>query len=260
MYQIGMARTTSIPLSGSNPRPPPLFVTTRWSVILAAQRDDPANAASALEALCRTYWQPIYAYARRRGHPPHDAEDLAQGFFANLLAKQSLRNADREKGRFRQFLLMTFKRFLANQWDHAHRWKRGGRQTFVPFDIVAAERLFQTEDQAESRSAETAFDQGWALALLDRALSRLRAEFEENARTAEFAALKPALEMRADAAPYSTFAAALGVSEGAARVAVHRFRKRFRQIFREEVARTVEGECDVDNEVRHLIAAISRAA
>jgi RNA polymerase sigma-70 factor (ECF subfamily) len=233
-------------------------VTTRWSVVLAAQQSESADADTALEALCHAYWQPLYAYARRRGHSPHDAEDLTQGFFARLLEKEYLRSVHRDKGRFRQFLLMAFKRFLANEWDRSRRLKRGSLQTLIPIDGAFAERLYQTEDAAQNGSAELAFERRWALSLLDRALSRLKAEFEKSGKGSEFALLKSSLELQRDTMAYAKFAAALGVTEGAVRVAVHRLRKRFRQIFREEVAQTVENESAVDDEVRHLIAALTR--
>ena len=234
----------------------PLFLTTRWSVVLAAQGRDGSRATVALEALCRAYWQPLYAYARRRGHSPHDAEDLTQGFFARLLQKDYLRNVQREKGRFRQFLLMAFKRFLANEWDRTQRLKRGGEE-LITIDRALAERLYR-EDEPLTPSAELAFERRWALSLLDGALTRLRAESEKSGRLSDFAVLKSSLSADREMMPYPEFARALGVNEGAARVAVHRFRKRFRQIFRETVAETVENEADVDNEVRHLIDVLAR--
>jgi RNA polymerase sigma-70 factor (ECF subfamily) len=228
-------------------------------VVLAAQRRESTDAGTALEELCRAYWQPLYAYTRRRGHSPHDAEDLTQAFFARLLEKEYLRSVDPAKGHFRQFLLMAFKRFLANEWDRSRRRKRGSQQTFIPIDGTLAERLYQTECHgAEHGSAEFAFERRWALSLLDRALARLKTEFESSGKTFEFVALKASLEIQRDTIVYADFAAALGVTEGAARVAVHRFRKRFRQVFREEVAQTVATDSDVDDEVRHLITALTR--
>jgi RNA polymerase sigma-70 factor (ECF subfamily) len=229
------------------------FATTRWSVVLDAQRD---NATPALEALCRTYWPPLYAYARRRGDSPHDAEDLTQSFFARLLEKDYLRTVERQKGRFRQFLLMAFKRFLANEWDRQKRLKRGGDRILVSLDAVAAERLYRG-DAPESFSADAAFERRWALSLLDRALARLRAEFETRGEVPEFEILKPCLMAERGAIAYSDIGEALVISEGAARVAVHRLRKRFRQIFREEIAQTVASESEIEEEVRHLIAVLA---
>jgi len=236
--------------------PPSPFVTTRWSVILEAQRNDAADSAAALELLCRTYWPPLYSYARRRGHSPHDAEDLTQGFFARLLEKGYLHAADRAKGRFRQFVLMAFKRFLTNQWDRDQRLKRGGDTIIVPLDTDLAERLYR-DDAAYSISPDAAFERRWALSLLDRAATRLRTEFETAGKTDEFRFLKPFLTADRNAISYSQIARALGTNEGAARVSVHRMRKRFRQIFREEIAATVANPSDVDEEVRHLIAALA---
>ena len=239
------------------PKSSPFFLTTRWSVVLAAQQKDGGDATIALEALCRAYWQPLYAYARRRGHSPHDAEDRTQEFFARLLQKDYLRNVAREKGRFRQFLLMAFKRFLANESDRAQRLKRGGGEEPIPIDSAIAERLYR-EDEPLTSSAELTFDRRWALSLLDRALSRLRSEFEALGKLSDFAVLKSSLSAERSVMAYAEFGGALGLNEGAARVAVHRFRKRFRQIFREEVAQTVETESDLDDEVRHLVSVLAR--
>jgi RNA polymerase sigma-70 factor (ECF subfamily) len=223
--------------------------------VLAAQRNDSPKAATALEALCHAYWQPLYAYARRRGQTPHDAEDLTQEFFARLLEKNYLRSAHRDRGHFRQFLLMAFKRFLANEWDRTQRLKRGGGKTLIPIDARLAERLYR-EDEPQTTSAELAFERRWALSLLERALSRLRFEFEASRKASEFAVLKSALGVERGTMAYADFARALGINESAARVAVHRLRKRFRQIFREEVAATIGAESGVDDEVRHLITVL----
>lgn len=237
--------------------PSPLFLTTRWSVVLEAQRDDSHDSAAALEALCRVYWPPLYAYARRRGHSPHDAEDLTQGFFARLLEKDYLHAAKRAKGRFRQFVLMAFKRFLANEWDREQRLKRGGDKVMVPLDAVLAERLYLLDDAPQSASPDAAFERRWALSLLDRTLARIRAEFETIGKVSEFEVLKPCLTADRGTISYPKIAEALVTSEGGARVAVHRLRKRFREVFREEIARTVANESDVDEELRHLIAVLA---
>ena len=238
------------------PAPSPFFLTTRWSVVLEAQRDHPLNATAALEALCRAYWPPLYSYARRRGHSPHDAEDLTQGFFARLLEKDYLQTAARDKGRFRQFLLMAFKRFLANEWDRERRLKRGGDKVLVPLDAVQAERLYQ-DDAAQSVSADAAFERRWALSLLDRALLRLRNEFEMAGKASDFEVLKQSLTADAGGISYAELAGSLGTREGAARVAVHRLRKRFRQVFRDEIAETVASASDLEAEVRHFIEVLA---
>jgi len=233
-----------------------LFCTTRWSIVLNAQGSDVQDAASALETLCRAYWPPLYAYARRHGHAAHDAEDLTQGFFARLLEKEHLRVVQREKGRFRQFMLMAFKRFLANEWEHQNAVKRGGGEALVTLNTDTAERLY-VSDPGIRPSPDAAFDRRWALSLLEMVLARLREEFESAGQSAEFAILKPFLTAESGTLDYAQVAARLGSTEGAARVAVHRLRKRFRQLFREEIERTVADPSDVDDELRHLVAALT---
>ena len=239
-----------------SPRKSTLFCTTRWSVVLNAQNGDELEAAASLEMLCRVYWPPLYAYARRHGCSAHDAEDLTQGFFARLLEKDHLRAVQREKGRFRQFMLMAFKRFLAHEWERRSAAKRGGGVALQPLDTATAERLF-VADTGEVASPDAAFDRRWALSLLEVVLGRLREEFESAGRAAEFAVLKPFLTAESATLDYARVAAELSSTEGRARVAVHRLRKRFRQLFREEIERTVEDSADVDDELRHLVAALA---
>jgi RNA polymerase sigma-70 factor (ECF subfamily) len=233
-----------------------LFLTTRWSIVLAARSVEAAEASCALESLCRTYWQPLYIYARRRGHSPQDAEDFTQGFFAKLLEKDWLAIVQQEKGRFRQFLLMAFKRFLANERDHARRLKRGGGVLAVPLDTVLGEKLYR-EETSPAASADEVYDRRWALSLLDATLSRLRAEFESAGRQCEFEVLKPQLTAARGEIAYAGIAEALQTTEGAARVAVHRLRKRFREVFREEIAQTVENEAELEDEMRHLVGVLA---
>jgi RNA polymerase sigma-70 factor (ECF subfamily) len=234
-----------------------LFLTTRWSVVLAARDDVSDEAHLAMEALCRTYWQPLYLYARRHGHSPQDAEDLTQGFFARLLEKDWLAAVEQERGRFRQFLLMAFKRFLANEHDHAQRLKRGGGAHVVPLDTVLGEKLYR-EETSPSASADEVYDRRWALSLLDLSLARLRQEFEGAGRGNEFNVLKPQLTAPRGDIAYAELAEELGTSEGAARVAVHRLRKRFREVFREEIAHTVGDPVELDAELRHLVTVLAR--
>ena len=234
-----------------------LFLTTRWSVVLAARSEAPTEASRALESLCRTYWQPLYVYARRRGHNPQDAEDLTQGFFAKLLEKDWLAAVEQERGRFRQFLLMAFKRFLANEHDHAQRLKRGGGAHAVPLDTVLGEKLYR-EETPPSASADEVYDRRWALSLLDATLSQLRQEFEAMGRLHEFEVLKPQLTAARGDIAYAGIAQALQTTEGAARVAVHRLRKRFREVFREQIAHTVNTPEELEDELRHLISALAQ--
>lgn len=230
---------------------PSLFVTTRWSVVLAARERPSPESAAALEALCRAYWHPLYAYVRGSGHSPHDAQDLTQEFFARLLAKDYLQAADREKGRFRTFLRVCLKRFLANAGDRQRAAKRGGGARPTSLDAAGAERRYATE-LATGVPPDRLYERQWAMTLLEQAMARLRAEYTDTARLAEFEQLKSALTAERGAIPYAKLAAKLDSTEGAARVAVHRLRKRYRELFRAAVADTVSEPAAVDDEVRHL--------
>jgi len=223
------------------------FAATRWTIVLAAGHGASPQAGRALEELCRTYWYPLYAYVRRRGYESHEAEDLTQEFFARLLAQNYLADVDRERGKFRSFLLASLMHFLANEWDRAHAQKRGGGQVLVSLD---AETRYQREPVDEA-SADKLLDRAWAVALLDQVLARLEAESEPK----QFAALKPFLTAGRDAIPYAEVAGKLGTTEGAVKVAVHRLRKRYRALLREEIAHTVASPSEIDEEIRHLFAA-----
>lgn len=232
-----------------------VFATTRWSVVLTAQDPASPDAAAALEILCRTYWYPLYAYVRGSGHSPEDAQDLTQEFFARLLANDWLRVVQREKGPFRAFLRFAMKRFLSHEWHRATAAKRGGGQSPVPLDAVAAEHRFAAEP---ALGPDDLYERRWAMTLLDTALERLEAEFTVAGRAAEFECLKEWLTADRGTIPYSTIAGRLGTTEGAARVAVHRLRKRYREVFRETVAATVDAEVEVESEMRHLVAVLAR--
>lgn len=235
----------------------PRFATTRWTVVLAACGHASPDGEAALEALCRAYWFPLYAYVRRRGRSPHDAQDLTQAFFQKLLEKSWLEAASQERGRFRTFLLVALKRFLANAHDAATAAKRGGGVTFVAADSPAAESRYLAES-ARPPDADALYERRWALALLERVMARLREEYETTGRAADFEQLKAWLTAGRGEVPYAEVARELGASEGAARVAVHRLRKRFREIFRECVADTVAGPAEVDAELRHIAAILGR--
>ncbi len=226
-------------------------MTTRWSVVLAAQALPSSESAAALETLCRAYWYPLFAYVRSLGHPAHDAEDLTQEFFARLLAKEYLRAADREKGRFRTFLRVCLKRFLANEWDRQRAAKRGGGQRATSLDAAVAEQRYATE-LTTGVSPDRIYERQWAMTLLEQAMTRLRLEYTETGKAEEFDHLKVTLTAERGTIPYVTLAGALNSSEGATRVAVHRLRKRFRELFRATVADTVSDRADVDDEVRHI--------
>jgi len=235
---------------------PRVFVTTHWSVVLEAGRNDTPHSRAALEQLCRTYWYPLYAYVRRRGRSPPDAEDLTQAFFTRLLEKHYLQAADRAKGRFRTFLLVALDRFLANEWDRARAQKRGGGSALVPLDTRLAERLY-TEQSMPEFSPEREYEQRWALTLVDQAVRRLQVEYQQAGKTAEFERLKDFLTAKRGSIPYEFIAVDLGASEGAVRVMVHRLRSRFRKIFCEEVAQTLEDPGDLMDEMRHLMAVLA---
>ena len=234
---------------------PRVFPNTRWSVVLAARKQSP-EAAAALDALCRLYWYPLYAYARRCGQSPHDAQDLTQEFFCRLLEKRWLDSADREKGRLRTFLIVALKRFMNNEWRRASAQRRGGNQTHVPFDTSVAESRYAVD--RTSLAPDETFDQQWALTLLNLTLDRLCSEFAAAGKTGEFDALKNCLTVERGKIAYADVAKRLGVSEGAARLAVHRLRKRFREIYREEISQTIAEGADLDEELRHLAAALAR--
>ena len=233
-----------------------VFPVTRWSVVVEARDDGDGEPAAALEELCRTYWMPLYAAVRRFGHDPEDARDLTQEFFARLLEKHWLHAADREKGRFRTFLMVALKRFLANEWHRGQAAKRGGGLDPVPLDTQLAERLYGGSG-AHSLTPEQLFDKRWALTLIETALARMEQEYRDAGRGGEFATLKPCLTAGRGEIDYRELAGRLGPSEGAARVAVHRIRKRYRSLFREEIARTVRDEDEVEEEMRALMQALA---
>jgi RNA polymerase sigma factor (sigma-70 family) len=232
------------------------FVTTHWSVVLSAQDKKSPQSDQALEELCRTYWCPLYAYVRRQGRSPHDAQDLTQEFFARLLQKDYLRSVAPEKGRFRTFLLVALKRFLADVLDHARAQKRGGGALCISLDAEAAERRYWAEP-VDASTPETLYERHWALTLLDRTMARLRQESVAAGKAEEFDRLKPFLTGATDAPSYAEIAPKLGLTEGALRVAVHRLRRRYRDLFREEIAHTVADPAEIEEEVRHLMAVLS---
>jgi DNA-directed RNA polymerase specialized sigma24 family protein len=243
--------------TGSDASRQPVFATTHWSLVLSARDPQSPQSADALEKLCRAYWYPLYAYARRAGQSKENAEDLTQAFFARLLEKNFLEAAEPERGRFRSFLLMTLKRFMANEWDRGRAQKRGGGRLHVPLDTELAERKFQAETTAGEMSPDRLYERRWALTLLEQTMARLRTEFAAAGKTAEFEKLKSFLTADKHAIPYSTAATGLGIGDGAARVAVHRLRKRYRELFREEIAHTLAAGEDLDGELRHLLTVLS---
>ena len=226
------------------------FHTTRWSLVLAAQRDtDTTRMHQAMAALCKDYWYPLYAFVRRRGHAAHDAQDLTQAFFADLLERNATM-ADPAKGKFRSYLLGALKHFLANDWHRNQAQKRGGGQIIVEWDALDAEARYAMEP-AEQTDADALYDRRWAMELLDRAMAKLRAEFEVKGDRETFLALKGTLT--GAESPREELAKQLGLSEGALKVAIHRLRVRYREVLRAEIAETVNSPGEVDEEMRHLV-------
>ncbi|MBN1674597.1 MAG: sigma-70 family RNA polymerase sigma factor [Kiritimatiellae bacterium] len=232
------------------------FPRTRWSVILAAGATDSAQARDALDALCAAYWRPLYGFVRLNGYTRHDAEDLTQAFLADFIRRDSVRAADRAKGRFRSYLLGALKHFLGDRRARAGARKRGGGVPHVSWDTAAAEAELAAEP-ATGEAPDRAFDRQWARALLDRVLGRLDCEYREAGKGPLLEQLRGCLVTGGPAADYAAAAEALGMSHGAVKVAVHRLRKRYRAILREEVALTVDEPADVDSEIAYLFSAMS---
>jgi len=233
-----------------------IFATTHWTVVLAAGRRSTPQSDRALEELCRTYWYPLYAYVRRHGHSKEDAEDLTQGFFARFLERNFLEGVSSEKGRFRAFLLVALKHFLANEWDKSQRQKRGGGVAQLSLDWQDADTRYQI-DPADQLSPDKLYDRAWALTLLEQVIRRLRDECAADGKGQMFEQLKPFLMAGQKAIPYAEAAAKLGLNEGAARVAVHRLRQRYRELLREEISQTLADPADVEEELRALFRAFA---
>jgi RNA polymerase sigma-70 factor (ECF subfamily) len=233
-----------------------LFPTTHWSVLLASGRPDLPEAEEALERLCRTYWTPIYAYIRRRGHSPEDAQDLTQELFARLLAKQRLSRVAPHKGRFRSFLLASVNHLLADARDRATRQKRGGGKPMLSWEAQTAEECYSAVLMHGS-TAESLFERRWALALVEQVLNRLEQEHIQVGKPELFTALKEFLTGGKGSRDYPEVARSLDKSEATLRVTVHRLRQRYGQLFREEVASTLTTTEDLDAEMRHLLTVLS---
>lgn len=232
------------------------FTTTHWSVVLAAGGEPSSPPAQALETLCRTYWHPLYAFVRRQGYDPEDAQDLTQAFFERLLEKDYVKGADPTRGRFRTFLLAALKHFLANEWDRTKTVKRGGRCRFVPLETTVAEAELQRGARRDL-NPEQLFEHRWAMALLDQVHQELEAEQVAGGKAALFAALQVYLTGDQERPPYSATAAQLGMSVEAVRKAVERLRQRYGQLLRQAVAQTVSSPEEVEAELRHLRVVLS---
>ena len=230
------------------------FPTTRWTLVVAAGDPSRKEARSALVSLCENYWYPLYAYLRRRGYASDPAQDLTQEFFIRLLEGRYLNRADPEKGRFRSFILTSLKFFVADEGDRQRARKRGGGMV-VPLEFSSGEERYQREP-AHDETPERIFERRWALCILDRVVEKLRNEFVSHGRPEHFDRLKVFLLGTSDA-PYAALAREMNTSEGALKVAIHRLRKRYREIFRQEIADTVSDPAEVESELRHLAAALN---
>jgi RNA polymerase sigma-70 factor (ECF subfamily) len=233
------------------------FTRTHWSIVLAARGWPAPEACDAIGQLCRIYWYPLYAFIRRRGHAPPDAQDLTQSFFAHVFEQETLQRVDRQKGSFRAFLLAALGYFLNDQRARQRTIKRGGQATFISWDEMLAEERFGLEPAMDGPD-EAFFDRRWALALLDHVLGRLEREYAAAGKAELFTVLQA--QLTSDPAPNDCLntAVRLRMSEGATRVALHRLRRRFGEMLRTEVAQTVSIPEEVDEEIRHLFAALQQ--
>lgn len=228
------------------------FATTHWSVVLLAGKHNSAQAAEALEKLCRAYWYPLYAFVRRQGYDPHAAQDLTQEFFSRLLATNALESVDRSKGKFRSFLLAAMKHLLANEWHRSQRQKRGGGCVHFSLDAAAAEDRYQL-DPADALTPEDIYERRWAETVVDSVTLRLAKEFAEAGLAGRFEELKVFLLANEEPASYAEIARRLNISEGAVRTAIYRMRQRYGELFRTEIAQTVSSLPEMEEEIRHFL-------
>jgi RNA polymerase sigma factor (sigma-70 family) len=232
------------------------FVTTHWSVVLAAQEMDSPPARAALEKLCQTYWYPLYAFARRKNYDPEDAKDLTQEYFARLLGKNYLESVGPQRGKFRTFLLTSFSHFLANEWDRTQTQKRGGGCIHISLNDDSGEDRYRAEPITDL-SPEKLFDRHWAVALLEQTLKLLESEAVAAGKGSLFQALRNLITERGEAGDYAALAKQFGMSEGSLRVAAHRLRQRYRELLLAEIANTVSNPQEADEELRQLMSAFA---
>lgn len=233
------------------------FPVTQWTTVLAAGGTPSPESARALERLCGAYWYPLYAFVRRSGYSPADAEDLTQEFFVRLLDHNWIAHADRHRGRFRSFLLMAMKRFLAKEWDRVQTAKRGGKAKIIPLQLDTAETRYSREP-ADTLTPDEVFEKHWAMMLLSSVLKRLREQYERDGKGRLFETLEPCLIGSRDTQPYAAIASRLGMTEGAVKMAVCRLRERYRECLKEEIGQTVASSADIDAELRHLFHVLGR--
>lgn len=234
---------------------PAQFPSTHWSRVIAAGDPDAPESRESLTVLCNAYWYPLYAYIRRRGHSPEQAQDLTQDFFAFVLEGDFFARADPDRGRFRAFLRTVCSRYLANIFHRTTAQKRGGGQPVLSIDTVDAEGRYIRE-LADEATPERIFDRSWAMTLLGRVLDRLGQEYDDAGRGSTFEALRGVLTGDNDVSSYATIAERLNSNEGAVRVAAHRLRRRYGVLLRQEIAATVDDPTEIDDEIRSLFAAL----
>jgi RNA polymerase sigma-70 factor (ECF subfamily) len=234
------------------------FTTTHWSVVLGAAQGDLPAARQALERLCTAYWYPLYAYVRRRGYSPEDAQDLTQGFFERVLEKHYLDQVDQSKGRFRAFLLATLKHFLSDQSDRRQAAKRGGGRTILSLDAQAGEERYQFEP-VDGFSPDKLYERRWAFTVLGEARGRLRAEFAAAGRLRLYEHLDAFESGEETGLTFSEIGRQLALSEVAVKAAASRLRRRYAQLVREEIAHTVASVAEIDEEIRHLVTVVSNS-
>lgn len=242
--------------SAASPPASPVFATTVWTVVLAAGDPDHPGATAALERLCRTYWYPVYAYVRRKGRAAAEAEDLTQEFFSRLLGRGFPAGIHREGGKFRSYVLRALDHFLVNEWRRGAAAKRGGGATTFSLDGIEAEARYAIEPKDDA-TPESLYDRRWAGMVLDTVRARLRDEYTRQGKGALFDALEPALAGGEPSVPHAELMARLGLKASALKMAVHRLRKRYGDLLRDEIAQTVATPDEVDDEIRHLIHATS---
>jgi RNA polymerase sigma factor (sigma-70 family) len=232
------------------------FPSTRWSLVVAAAHQGTPDGSEALASICSAYWYPLYAFVRRSGRDPASSEDLTQAYFTRLLEKQWLRQFQPERGRLRTFLLVSLKHFINNEWAHDHAQKRGGLSTPVPLDRDSAEEHYRREP-ADPLTPERIFERRWALTVVDHAMARLRQHCLASGKGEQFERLQSVLTGDAGPDSYRLLSEELGMSEGAVRVAIHRLRRRFASLVREEIAQTVSNPSEVEGELRYLTAVLN---
>src|SRR5436190_13618045 len=255
-YSVSAApdEVTSLSATGPAPAGGAMFTTTHWSMVLEAQGES-TTAHAALENLCRTYWRPIYAFVRRQGSKPEEAKDLTQGFFVLILERKDFQSVRQEKGRLRSFLLASLKHFMANERRNARTIKRGGGRMLIPFDEIASDDSTEF-DHSEMLSADLLYDRRWAFNVLDRVFARLHEESQGSGNASLLERLNELLSDEPDQPSQAQIAREFGMTENAVKQAFHRLRQRYRQLLREEVAHTVATPAEIEDELRHLIAAL----